>query len=44
MIERRMATPVYNRKMQNDWISLMGVSFVVGAMLGAAIALAFVSL
>ena len=40
MGQRRMATPLYSRKAQNDWMSLMGVSFIVGAMLGAVFTLA----
>ena len=40
VLQRRMATPVYSRKAQSDWISLMGLSFIVGAMLGAVITLA----
>ena len=47
MRERRMATPHYTRykhTAEREWYSLMGVSFVVGAMLGATLAMGFMAL
>ena len=40
MKERRMASrPYYRQREISGWISLMGVSFVVGAMCGATLAM-----
>jgi hypothetical protein len=45
MDSRRMATrPHYRHSHEAEWISIAAISFIVGAMLGATIALWFVSL
>ena len=45
MRERRHATrPYYRNNQEGSWFTLMGISFVVGVMLGATIALGYMSL
>ena len=45
MRERRHATrKYYHRNVEGAWFSLMGISFVVGAALGATLCLAYIEM